>query len=70
VNGSVVTNAQFSKVAEPDIYGSIPNPALAALQNMATDPTNFYDLPNPTSLIGIFDRIASDLAGGSARIVQ
>ncbi len=46
------------------------NPALTALSDMATDSTNFYDLPNPTSLTGIFDRIASDLAGGSARIVQ
>ncbi len=46
------------------------NPALTALSDMATDSTNFYDLPNPTSLVGIFDRIASDLAGGSARIVQ
>jgi Putative Flp pilus-assembly TadE/G-like len=70
VGGSVVTTDQFSQVKEPDQYGSIPNPALAALQNMASDPTNFYDLPNPSSLTGIFDRIASDLAGGSARIVQ
>lgn len=70
VNGSVVTNQQFGQVKEPDQYGQITNPALAALQNMASDPTNFYNLPNPTSLLGIFDRIASDLAGGSSRIVQ
>jgi hypothetical protein len=37
---------------------------------MATDPTNFYNLPTPTSLTGIFQRIAADLAAGSARIVQ
>jgi Flp pilus assembly protein TadG len=70
VNGSVVTNQQFGQVPEPDQYGQIANPALMALENMASDPTNFYDLPNPTSLIGIFDRIASDLAGGTSRIVQ
>jgi len=43
---------------------------VTALSEMATDPSNFYDLPTPTSLIGIFDRIASDLAGGTSRIVQ
>jgi Putative Flp pilus-assembly TadE/G-like/von Willebrand factor type A domain len=43
---------------------------VTALSQMATDPTNFYNLPTPTSLIGIFDRIASDLAGGTSRIVQ
>ena len=43
---------------------------VTALSEMATDPSNFYDLPSPTSLIGIFDRIASDLAGGTSRIVQ
>jgi Putative Flp pilus-assembly TadE/G-like/von Willebrand factor type A domain len=70
VNGSVVTSQQFGQVPEPDLYGQIPNPANAALKAMATDPTNFYNLPTPTSLIGIFDRIASDLAGGTSRIVQ
>lgn len=70
VNGSIVTPQQFQTIPEPDRYGQIPNPANAALRDMATDPTNFYNLPTPTSLIGIFDRIASDLAGGSSRIVQ
>jgi len=41
-----------------------------AIENMATDPSYFYDVPNPTSLTGIFQRIASDLAGGSSRIVE
>jgi Flp pilus assembly protein TadG len=70
VNGSVVTNGQFGQVPEPDQYGSIPNPANAALRDMASDPSNFYNLPTPSSLLGIFDRIASDLAGGTSRIVQ
>ena len=43
---------------------------VTALSEMATDPTNFYNLPSPTSLVGIFNRIASDLAGGTSRIVQ
>lgn len=42
---------------------------VTALSEMANDSSNFYNLPNPTSLVGIFDRIASDLAGGTARIV-
>jgi Flp pilus assembly protein TadG len=70
VNGSVVTDQQFQTVAEPDRYGQITNPANVALSDMASDPSNFYNLPNATSLIGIFDRIASDLAGGTSRIVQ
>jgi hypothetical protein len=41
-----------------------------ALQDIATDPSYFYDLPSATSLTGIFQRIAADLAGGSARIVE
>ena len=41
-----------------------------AIQNIATDPSYFYDVPNPTSLTGIFQRIAADIAGGSSRIVQ
>jgi Putative Flp pilus-assembly TadE/G-like/von Willebrand factor type A domain len=44
--------------------------AQQALENIATDPSYFYDLPDPTSLTGIFERIAADLAGGSSRIVQ
>jgi Flp pilus assembly protein TadG len=48
-----------------------PDPgAERALENIATDPSYFYDLPNPTSLTGIFQRIAADLAGGSSRIVE
>jgi hypothetical protein len=71
VNGSVVTSGQFGQVPEPDIYGSIPNPANAALQAMASPGSQYYyNLPNPTALTGIFQRIASDLAAGSARIVQ
>ena len=48
-----------------------PDPgAEQALQNIATDPSYFYDVPNPTSLTGIFQRIAADIAGGSSRIVE
>jgi hypothetical protein len=65
VGGQITT---FRSQVEVPSLGA--NPALTALSDMATDPTNFYDLPSPTSLIGIFDRIASDLAGGTSRIVQ
>ena len=55
-------------------WGTPESPALAAqtaLQNMASPGANyFYDLPNPTSLTGIFQQIAADIAGGTARIVQ
>jgi Putative Flp pilus-assembly TadE/G-like/von Willebrand factor type A domain len=48
-----------------------PDPgAEQAIENMATDPSYFYDVPSPTSLTGIFQRIAADLAGGSSRIVE
>jgi hypothetical protein len=48
-----------------------PDPgAEQAIENIATDPSYFYDVPNPTSLTGIFQRIAADIAGGSSRIVQ
>ena len=48
-----------------------PDPGAAqALENIATDPSYFYDVPNPTSLTGIFQRIAADIAGGSSRIVE
>jgi hypothetical protein len=46
-------------------------PAETALQEIASPGANyFYDLPNPTSLTGIFQQIAADIAGGTARIVQ
>ncbi len=66
VNGTPVT--QFQTVPETPSLGV--NPANTALADMATDPTNFYNLPTPTSLTGIFQRIAADLAAGSSRIVQ
>jgi Flp pilus assembly protein TadG len=55
--------------------GTLESPAIAAqqaLQNMAStgNGTYFYDLPNPTSLTGIFQQIAADITGGTARIVQ
>ncbi len=55
--------------------GTLESPSLAAetaLQNIASTPSSefFYDLPNPTSLTGIFQQIAADIAGGTARIVQ
>jgi Flp pilus assembly protein TadG len=46
-------------------------PAETALQKIAsTGSQYFYDLPNPTSLTGIFQQIASDISAGQARIVQ
>ncbi len=63
VNGQPVTGFR-SKLESPD-----PG-AERALQNIATDPSYFYDLPSPSSLTGIFQRIAADLAGGSSRLVQ
>lgn len=55
-------------------WGTPETPALAAetaLQKIASPGANyFYDLPNPTSLTGIFQQIAADIAGGTARIVQ
>jgi hypothetical protein len=69
VGGTIVTQQQTTP--EPGIYGSIPNPANAALANMASPGAQyFYNVPNPSSLTGIFQRIAADIAGGSARIVQ
>jgi hypothetical protein len=63
VNGTPVTGFRSQKES--------PDPgAEQALQSIATDPSYFYDLPNPTSLTGIFQRIAADLAGGSSRIVE
>lgn len=55
-------------------WGTPETPSLAAetaLQKIASPGANyFYDLPNPTSLTGIFQQIAADIAGGTARIVQ
>ena len=46
-------------------------PAETALQKIASPGTQyFYDLPNPTSLTGIFQQIASDITAGQSRIVQ
>jgi hypothetical protein len=69
VGGTTVTT--FQNTPEPGLYGTIPNPANAALAAMASPGSQyFYNVPNPTTLTGIFQRIASDLAAGSARIVQ
>jgi hypothetical protein len=46
-------------------------PAETALQKIASPGSQyFYDLPNPTSLTGIFQQIASDITAGQSRIVQ
>jgi len=69
VGGTPVT--AFQTTPEPGLYGSITNPANAALQAMASPGSQYYyNLPAPTSLTGIFQRIAADLAAGSSRIVQ
>ena len=64
VNGTTVT--QFRSTLESPYLG-----AANALQEMAT-PGNgyFYNLPDPTSLTGIFQQIAANIAGGTSRIVQ
>jgi hypothetical protein len=67
VGGTIVT--KFRSTLETPSLGA--NPALTALSDMATPgPQYYYDVPSPSSLTGIFQRIASDLAAGSARIVQ
>jgi Flp pilus assembly protein TadG len=65
VGGKIVTNYD----------GTLESPAIAAqqaLQNMASTGkgTYFYDLPSATSLTTIFQQIAADITGGTARIVQ
>jgi hypothetical protein len=67
VNGNPVT--QFRSQLELPSLGA--NPALTALADIASPGSQyFYNLPNPTSLTGIFQRIAADIAGGSSRIVE
>ncbi len=55
-------------------YQTPETPTLAAetaLQQIASPGAQyFYDLPNPTSLTGIFQQIASDITAGQSRIVQ
>jgi len=63
VNGTIITSGS-PRVETPAIS------PLTALSGIATDPTNFYNLPTPSSLTTIFRRIAADLAAGSSRIVQ
>ncbi len=64
VNGTVVTKFQ----------GTLESPSIGAeqaLEDIASPGSgNFYDLPNPSSLVGIFQQIAADIAGGTSRIVQ
>lgn len=67
--------AKVGGVTVRNYDGTLETPNLAAetaLQNIASTPSSefFYDLPNPTSLTGIFQQIAADIAGGTARIVQ
>jgi Putative Flp pilus-assembly TadE/G-like len=64
VNGQIVT--KYSTTLETPGLG-----ASQALQQIAsTGGQYFYNLPNPTSLTGIFQQIAADIVGGTARIVQ
>jgi len=64
VNGTIVTRSQTT----------LESPSLGAedaLEQIATPGTGyFYDLPDPTSLTGIFRQIAANIAGGTSRIVQ
>jgi hypothetical protein len=64
VNGTIVT--KYDTTLESPALG-----ANQALQQIAsTGSQYFYNLPTPTSLTGIFQQIAADIAGGTARIVQ
>jgi Putative Flp pilus-assembly TadE/G-like/von Willebrand factor type A domain len=64
VNGTTVT--KFGSTLETPSIG-----AEDALEQIATPGSGyFYDLPNPTSLTGIFRQIAANIAGGTSRIVQ
>jgi hypothetical protein len=64
VNGQIVTKSSTT-LESPNLGAS------QALQQIAsTGGQYFYNLPNPTSLTGIFQQIAADIAGGTARIVQ
>ena len=72
-NAAVGANINGKTVTTYD--GTLETPAIAAqqaLQNIAStgNGTYFYDLPNPTSLTTIFQQIAADITGGTARIVQ
>jgi hypothetical protein len=66
VGGTIVTQYRGKNNLESPSLG-----AEEALKEIAT-PGNgyFYDLPDPTSLTGIFQQIAANIAGGSSRIVQ
>jgi hypothetical protein len=66
VGGTIVTQYRGKNNLESPSLG-----AEDALEEIAT-PGNgyFYDLPDPTSLTGIFQQIAANIAGGSSRIVQ
>ena len=66
VGGTIVTQYRGKNNLESPSLG-----AEKALEEIAT-PGNgyFYDLPDPTSLTGIFQQIAANIAGGSSRIVQ
>jgi Flp pilus assembly protein TadG len=44
--------------------------AYDAIRAMASDPTNFYNKPNPGQLATIFTRIAADLAKPAARLMD
>jgi hypothetical protein len=64
VDGTTVT--KFQGTPEVPTLG-----AEQALEDIASPgPGNFYDLPNPSSLIDIFQEIAADIAGGTSRLVQ
>ena len=67
--------AKIGRTTVRNYDGTLESPSIqadTALQNIASTPSSefFYDLPNPTSLTGIFQQIAADIAGGTARIVQ
>jgi Putative Flp pilus-assembly TadE/G-like/von Willebrand factor type A domain len=64
VGGTIVTQYQ-TNLESPYL------PAEDALEDISTPGSGyFYDLPDPTSLTGIFRQIAANIAGGSSRIVQ
>ncbi len=56
--------------ANPEQCGSWGCTAFDAIQAIASDPTNFYNKPDPGQLNTIFARIAADLQRPAARLID
>ena len=58
-----LTTNDYRRYAESSGYTSD-----SALQAIASNASNFYNEPDPTSLTGIFNQIGADIAAGTSRI--